>query len=146
MGISDGSSRPITAAYLLLQQLQGITDILTNQLNGINDKLVLANTKLDSIIVENQSINTKLDSQNDYLSNIRDIVDYVASSVNSQDTSVPGLLQESKIANDLLTNANTKLDDVSSLLSGTLTITTGALGSVVVSNSLLHPALSVVGI
>lgn len=146
MGISDGSSRPITAAYLLLQQLQGITDILTNQLNGINDKLVLANTKLDSIIVENQSINTKLDSQNDYLSNIRDIVDYVASSVNSQDTSVPGLLQESKITNDLLTNANTKLDDVSSLLSGTLTITTGALGSVVVSNSLLHPALTVVGI
>lgn len=138
--------RPITAAYLLLQQLQGISDILTNQLDGVNNNLVLANAKLDSIIVENQSINTKLDTQIDFLSNIRDIGDYLASSVNSQDTSVPGLLQESKINNDLLTNANTKLDDVSSLLSGTLTITTGALGSVVVSNSLLHPALSVVGI
>lgn len=142
--MSDGTTSPVSAAYLIRQEIALQTLVLQaatqQQTLDISQILNLTNTLLDNLLTQSVKTNTLITDSNDYLSSIRDFSEAIYTNL------LQSIAPTVAIISSKLTDVNTKLDGVNNKLAGTLTIETSTFGSVSVSNSISTPALKVIGI
>lgn len=133
-------NQPESTSFIVIDHLKSVVIQLEKLNTGLSTFQTLYVDKTDVLIARNDTIITSLTTVTDtIISNFAGLSEQLHNMFTVMFPIVSAI-------RDKIDATNTRIDSTNDKLSGTLTITTGTLGSVVVSNSILHPALSVVGI